>query len=325
MTASDLALGPIGQVSLFARDIARVEAFYRDTLGLPHLFTFGDLAFFDAAGHAPVRPCRAGGRWKPSSVLYFRVDDIRASFAALEAEGVRTTGAPHLIHRHADSGVEEWMAFFEDGEGNTLAIMSRVAPEDAGAIQAGLRSVRGTAGGRRLTIAIVPSRVPDRRAPIGHIRPRSPTRMTDSTTRHRVTVIPGDGVGPEVTRAARAHRRRRRRGHRLGGGGGRRGGLQARRQLRRARGHPRVDRAHPGRPQGPARDPRRLRREERQRDPAQALRDLRQRAPRARAARRAHALRGRGHRHGHRAREHRGPLRRHRAHADARTSGSASS
>ena len=25
--------------------------------------------------------------------------------------------------------------------------------------------------------------------------------MTDSTARHRVTVIPGDGVGPEVTRA----------------------------------------------------------------------------------------------------------------------------
>jgi DNA-binding CsgD family transcriptional regulator len=50
MPTNDLALGPIGQVSLLARDIARVETFYRDTLGLPHVFTFGDLAFFDASG-----------------------------------------------------------------------------------------------------------------------------------------------------------------------------------------------------------------------------------------------------------------------------------
>jgi hypothetical protein len=35
------------------------------------------------------------------------------------------TFGPALIHRHAESGIEEWMAFFEDSEGNTLAIMSR--------------------------------------------------------------------------------------------------------------------------------------------------------------------------------------------------------
>ena len=44
------ALGSIGQVSLSIRDVARAERFYGETLGLPHLFTFGDLAFFDAAG-----------------------------------------------------------------------------------------------------------------------------------------------------------------------------------------------------------------------------------------------------------------------------------
>src|SRR5690242_7066921 len=37
--AASVRLGPIGQVSLLATDIARVERFYRDTLGLPHLFT----------------------------------------------------------------------------------------------------------------------------------------------------------------------------------------------------------------------------------------------------------------------------------------------
>ena len=129
MPTDDLALGPIGQVSLLARDIARVETFYRDTLGLPHLFTFGDLAFFDASGTRIFIRAVPDVEWKPSSILYFTVDDIRTAFAALEARGVHTTGAPHLIHTHADSGIEEWMAFFEDGEGNTLAVMSRVAPE----------------------------------------------------------------------------------------------------------------------------------------------------------------------------------------------------
>jgi catechol 2,3-dioxygenase-like lactoylglutathione lyase family enzyme len=133
MSGTDLALGPLGQVSLFARDIARAERFYRDTLGLPHLFTFGDLAFFDASGTRLYVHAVPEDAWKPSSVLYFLVDDIRTAFAALEKRGIHTTGAPHLIHRHADSGVEEWMAFFEDGEGNTLAIMSTVEPEEAGA------------------------------------------------------------------------------------------------------------------------------------------------------------------------------------------------
>ena len=129
MPATDIVLGPLGQVSLFARDIARAERFYRDTLGLPHLFTFGDLAFFDASGTRIYIHAKPEAEWKPSSVLYFEVGDIRAAYAALEAKGVHTTGAPHLIHRHADSGVEEWMAFFEDSEGNTLAIMARVAPD----------------------------------------------------------------------------------------------------------------------------------------------------------------------------------------------------
>ena len=35
--------------------------------------------------------------------------------------------APHMIHKHGD-GTEEWMAFFQDNEGRTLAIMSQISP-----------------------------------------------------------------------------------------------------------------------------------------------------------------------------------------------------
>jgi predicted enzyme related to lactoylglutathione lyase len=59
------------------------------------------------------------------SILYFRVSDIRQSHAQLEQSGVVFIGVPHMIHRHAD-GMEEWMAFFRDPEGRTLAIMSQV-------------------------------------------------------------------------------------------------------------------------------------------------------------------------------------------------------
>jgi catechol 2,3-dioxygenase-like lactoylglutathione lyase family enzyme len=125
--ASSLQLGPLGQVSLISRDTARVERFYRDTLGLRHVFTFGDLAFFDAGGVRIYVQAKPEKEWRPSSVLYFLVPDIAAAYAELQSRGVHFLGAPHMIYRDDATGSEEWMAFFEDSEGNMLAVMSRVA------------------------------------------------------------------------------------------------------------------------------------------------------------------------------------------------------
>lgn len=126
-TSSTITLGPIGQVSLSIRDVARAERFYGETLGLPHVFTFGDLAFFDAAGVRLYLHRKDEPDWRPGSILYFLVDDIHAAQERLAAAGVRFSGAPHVIYTDDATGVEEWMTFFEDGEGNTLALMSRVA------------------------------------------------------------------------------------------------------------------------------------------------------------------------------------------------------
>ena len=128
MTDASPGLGAIGQVSLFIRDVGRAERFYGETLGLPHVFTFGDLAFFDADGVRLYLHRKDDADWKPSSILYFLVADIHATQEALSAAGVHFTGAPHVIYTDDDTGVEEWMTFFEDGEGNTLALMSRVPP-----------------------------------------------------------------------------------------------------------------------------------------------------------------------------------------------------
>ena len=119
-----LTLGPIGQIARSVGDIAAAEHFYRDVLGLPHLYTFGKLAFFDCGGVRLFLE-EGPGATQPQSILYFRVPDIRTAHARLVEKGVAFESPPHLIHRHAD-GMEEWMAFFPDNEGRLLAIMAQV-------------------------------------------------------------------------------------------------------------------------------------------------------------------------------------------------------
>jgi DNA-binding CsgD family transcriptional regulator/catechol 2,3-dioxygenase-like lactoylglutathione lyase family enzyme len=116
-------LGPIGQIARHVTDIEAAQRWYRDVLGLPHLYSFGDLAFFDCGGTRLF--LSTGGGAPGESVIYFRVEDIRAAHAALAARGVEFINAPHMIHRH-DDGTEEWMAFFNDPEKRPLAIMAQV-------------------------------------------------------------------------------------------------------------------------------------------------------------------------------------------------------
>jgi DNA-binding CsgD family transcriptional regulator/extradiol dioxygenase family protein len=119
------SLGPIGQVARSVRDIAAARHWYGEVLGLPHLYSFGNLAFFDCGG---VRLFLSEGDGADTaSIVYFRVDDIHATQQWLTARGVTFHGAPHLIHRHAD-GTEEWMSFFKDPEDRPLALMAQVAP-----------------------------------------------------------------------------------------------------------------------------------------------------------------------------------------------------
>jgi catechol 2,3-dioxygenase-like lactoylglutathione lyase family enzyme len=124
---SPVALGHIGQVSYAVKDIDTAVAFFRDTLGLKHLYTFGQLAFFDCGGTRLFVDALPEAQGMGHSVLYFSVPDIHAATASLRAMGVPFQGEPHLIHRHED-GTEEWMSFFTDPEGNTLALMSQVMP-----------------------------------------------------------------------------------------------------------------------------------------------------------------------------------------------------
>ena len=117
----------LGQVARTTGNAAAAREWYRDVLGLPELYSFGNLSFFDLGGVRLMLTEHEGGS-APESLLYLRVPDIHAAKEAMEARGVRFTHAPHLIHRH-DDGTEEWMAFFEDNEGRPLALMTQVRSE----------------------------------------------------------------------------------------------------------------------------------------------------------------------------------------------------
>ena len=120
------SLGPIGQISRSVRNVKESQTWYAEILGIPHLYTFGKLAFFDCSGIRLMLTEEAGSA-SSESVLYLRVADIAAAHDSLRSRGVQFINAPHMIHKHAD-GMEEWMAFFKDPEGRTLAIMSQAAP-----------------------------------------------------------------------------------------------------------------------------------------------------------------------------------------------------
>jgi predicted enzyme related to lactoylglutathione lyase len=97
--------------------------FYRDALGLPLLFQAPpQMAFFDCGGVrlllAPPEPEFD----HQGSIVYFAVDDIAATHAALETRGVTFRTTPHMVAKLPDR--EVWLADFEDSEGNVLALMS---------------------------------------------------------------------------------------------------------------------------------------------------------------------------------------------------------
>ncbi|HUE97419.1 MAG TPA: VOC family protein [Longimicrobiaceae bacterium] len=122
---SSFGLAKLGQISMRATDLPRAVGFYRDTLGIPFLFEVPRMAFFDLAGvrlmlGEPERPEHD----HPGSVLYFDVPDIESAHTELRARGVSFEGEPHLIAKMPDHDL--FMAFFNDSEGNLLALMSEV-------------------------------------------------------------------------------------------------------------------------------------------------------------------------------------------------------
>ena len=120
---ADTHLSSIGQIAMPVRDFARGVEFYRDRLGLKLLFQAPPgLAFFQC-GNIRLMVEVPGEKefQRPGSILYFNVDDIAAAYRQLLERGVVFRDEPHVIAKMPDH--ELWMTFFNDGEGNTHALM----------------------------------------------------------------------------------------------------------------------------------------------------------------------------------------------------------
>lgn len=128
MKPTPLGVQRIGQIALNAKNIPVATAFYRDVLGLKHLFSVGErMAFFDCDGvrlmlSQPSTPALD----HPSSILYFLVADIDAAHAGLGAHGVKVEHPPALAAKMPDH--ELWLCPFRDPDGNILELMCEKRP-----------------------------------------------------------------------------------------------------------------------------------------------------------------------------------------------------
>jgi predicted enzyme related to lactoylglutathione lyase len=123
--STNLGIKNIGQISIIVHDLERATAFYRDMLGLPLLFTAGNLAFFDCGGvRLMLGPAETPELDHPSSILYFRVPDINTAHQRLVERGVAIEAPPRLIAPMPTYDL--WMSGFRDSEGNLLELMSEV-------------------------------------------------------------------------------------------------------------------------------------------------------------------------------------------------------
>ena len=122
-------LTTIGQIAVTVRDLPRAIAFYRDVLGVPFLFEAPPgMAFFQAGDTRLMLGLPENETQNFASILYFRVDDIGATYQQLKERQVSFTHEPRLIHRGSQTDL--WLAFFSDPDGNTMALMSEVARRD---------------------------------------------------------------------------------------------------------------------------------------------------------------------------------------------------
>jgi methylmalonyl-CoA/ethylmalonyl-CoA epimerase len=113
----------VGQIAVPIKNLDRAVQFYKEILGLPHLFSSNGLAFFDCNSLRLLLSVPENNEYaQSSSIIYFQVENIHASYEELVRKEVTFIDEPHLIAKMGQT--ETWMAFFKDSEDNTHALMS---------------------------------------------------------------------------------------------------------------------------------------------------------------------------------------------------------
>jgi len=125
-----MALGALGQIHVSVTDVEESVRFYRDTLGLAHLFTVPGqpMAFFQAGDVRLYLGVPETEEFRSHCVLYFRVDDVESEVARLRDADV-PVGDPHVAHR--DATTELWLAGLTDPDGHHIVLMQERRPATA--------------------------------------------------------------------------------------------------------------------------------------------------------------------------------------------------
>jgi methylmalonyl-CoA/ethylmalonyl-CoA epimerase len=113
----------IAQVAIPIQDLERAKRFYRDVLGLEHLFDAPPgLAFFRCGETRLMLSRPEGPESSGSSILYYGVADVEAAHRTMTDSGIQFEEAPRCIAQV--DGRDIWLAVCRDGEGNMLGLIS---------------------------------------------------------------------------------------------------------------------------------------------------------------------------------------------------------
>ncbi|HEX8621076.1 MAG TPA: VOC family protein [Allosphingosinicella sp.] len=112
----------LAQVAIAVEDLDRARAFYRDTLGLPHLFDAPPgLAFFRCGETRLMLSRPEGAETAGNSILYYGVADVAAAYEEIRGKGVAFDEPPRRIAEVDGKPIH--LAICRDSEGNLLGLI----------------------------------------------------------------------------------------------------------------------------------------------------------------------------------------------------------
>ena len=113
----------IAQIAVPVQDLERAKSFYRDVLGLEHLFDAPPGLVFFRCGDTRLMLSRPeSAETSGNSILYYGVEDIEAAWRAMTDLGVEFDEPPRCIAKV--DGRDVLLAVCRDSEGNMLGLMS---------------------------------------------------------------------------------------------------------------------------------------------------------------------------------------------------------
>jgi predicted enzyme related to lactoylglutathione lyase len=114
----------VGQIHITVSDVDRSVEWYRDVLGLEHLFTVQGqpMAFLDGGGVRLYLGKTEDPRFVSRPTVYYRVSDLDKAWQDVTARGAKEIAGPQLVHR--DESTELWMAFVSDPDDIPVGLMN---------------------------------------------------------------------------------------------------------------------------------------------------------------------------------------------------------